>query len=189
MLASIAGPALESKLLHRGRGMAETSSNQKVIRFLENLQLEHTVIDCDPDYADTHDFCTRYGYSLDESANVLLIASKKGEEKFAACVVLATCRLDVNKVARKKLGASRISFAKPEQTKQLTGMELGGVTPFGLPSHIPVWIDARVMDCERIILGGGDRACKVIMPPAELLKVPNSEVVDNLANPIPAASG
>lgn len=66
-------------------------------------------------------------------------------------------------------------------------MELGGVTPFGLPAHIPIWIDARVMDCERIILGGGDRASKVIMPPAELLKVPHSEVVENLANPIPVA--
>ena len=156
-----------------------------VVAFLNDHQLEHTVIDCDPDYADTQNFCAHYGYSLEESGNVLLIASKKGEQKFAACVVLATTRLDVNKVARKKLGASRISFAKPEQTQQQTGMELGGVTPFGLPDHIPVWVDARVMDCERVILGGGDRASKIIMAPAELLKVPNSEVVENLANPIP----
>jgi len=167
--------------------MQAMSSSEKVIEFIAELGLEHTVIECDPKYADTQDFCQHYGYSLDESANVLLIASKKGEEKFAACVVLANSRLDVNKVARKKLGVSRISFAKPEQTKEQTGMELGGVTPFGLPAHIPIWIDARVMDCERIILGGGDRASKVIMPPAELLKVPHSEVVENLANPIPVA--
>lgn len=158
-----------------------SSSSSAVASVLDKLQLQHTVIDCDPEFADTHKFCSHYGYSLEESANVLLIASKKGEQKFAACVVLATCRLDVNKVARKKLGASRISFAKPEQTKEQTGMELGGVTPFGLPAHIPVWIDSRVMQCERIILGGGDRLSKIIMAPGELLKVPNTEVVENLA--------
>ena len=150
------------------------------------LDIEYIAIDCEPEYADTHKFCEHYGYSADESANVLLIASKKGEPKYAACVVLATCRLDVNKVARKKLAVSRISFASPEQTREQTGMELGGVTPFGMSDHIPVWIDSRVMDCGRIILGGGNRSSKIIMAPAELLKVPNTEVVENLAFEIAA---
>ncbi len=145
------------------------------------LDIEHTVIDCDPEFADTQNFCDHYGYSVDEAANVLLIASKKGEPKFAACVVLATCRLDVNKTARKKLGVSRISFANPERTRELTGMELGGVTPFGLPENVPVWIDSHVMECNRIILGGGNRSSKIILAPAELMKVPNVEVVENLA--------
>ena len=96
-------------------------------------------------------------------------------------MVLAACRLDVNKTARKKLGVSRISFASPEQTRELTGMELGGVTPFGMPENVPVWIDSRVMDCSQIILGGGNRSSKIILAPAELMKVPNAEVVENLA--------
>lgn len=153
----------------------------EVEAFLAGHSLRYEVIECDPDYADTQKFCERYGYSFDESANVLLVASKKGEQKFAACVVLATCRLDVNKVVRKKLGVSRISFASPEQTLEQTGMELGGVTPFGLPEHIPVWIDARVMLCDRIVLGGGNRSSKIIMAPDELCGVPNSEVVEDLA--------
>lgn len=153
----------------------------EVANFMSAHNLEHTVIDCEPEFADTHKFCDHYGYSLDESANVLLVASKKGEARFAACVVLATCRLDVNKTVRKKLGVSRISFARPDQTQEQTGMELGGVTPFGLPDHIPVWIDARVMDCDRIILGGGNRSSKIIMAPAELAKIPNVEVVHDLA--------
>ena len=147
------------------------------------LNIEHTVIDCEPEFADTQIFCDHYGYSVDEAANVLLIASKKGEPKYAACVVLAAYRLDVNKTARKKLGVSRISFASPEQTRELTGMELGGVTPFGMPENVPVWIDARVMECVRIILGGGNRSSKIILTPAELLKIPNAEVVENLAYP------
>ena len=134
-----------------------------------------------PEFADTQKFCDKYGYSLDESANVLLIASKRGEPKFAACVVLATYRLDVNKTARRKLGVSRISFANPDQTRELTGMELGGVTPFGMPENVPVWIDARVMECDTIILGGGNRSSKIVLVPVMLLKIPNVEVVENLA--------
>ncbi len=157
------------------------SVSPDVSSVMSALNIEHTVIDCDPEFADTQKFCNHYGYSVVESANVLLIASKKGEPKFAACVVLAACRLDVNKTARKKLGVSRISFASPEQTKEITGMELGGVTPFGMPENVPVWIDSRVMDCGQIILGGGNRTSKIILAPAELMKVPNAEVVENLA--------
>lgn len=148
---------------------------------LADLGIHYSEIACDPELADTRDFCAHYGYALEESANVILVASKKGELKIAACVVLATCRLDVNKTARKKLGVQRISFARPELTRELTGMELGGVTPFGLPDDIPVWIDARVMSCERVILGGGNRSSKILLAPSELEKVPNVEVVEGLA--------
>ena len=158
--------------------------HSEVARTIDALGIEYTFVDCDSSLADTANFCDHYGYSLDESANVLLVASSKGEPKFAACVVLATCRLNVNKVVRKKMGVQRLSFAKPELTRELTGMELGGVTPFGMPDHVPVWVDARVMDCRQIILGGGNRSSKIILSPRELLKVPNIEVVENLANEI-----
>lgn len=160
--------------------MNETVSSD-VASALSEFNIEHTIIDCDPEFADTREFCERYSYSIDEAVNVLLIASKKGEPKYAACVVLATHRLDVNKTARKKLGVSRISFAGPEQTRKLTGMELGGVTPFGLPDNVPVWIDAHVMQCNRIILGGGNRSSKIVVAPKMLLKIPNAEVVADLA--------
>ena len=157
------------------------SVNPQVVTVLSALGIEYTVVDCEPEFADTQKFCDKYGYSLDESANVLLIASKRGEPKFAACVVLATYRLDVNKTARRKLGVSRISFANPDQTRELTGMELGGVTPFGMPENVPVWIDARVMECDTIFLGGGNRSSKIVLVPVMLLKIPNVEVVENLA--------
>jgi prolyl-tRNA editing enzyme YbaK/EbsC (Cys-tRNA(Pro) deacylase) len=157
------------------------SVSSDVARFLSELNIEHTIIECEPEFADTRQFCERYNYPVDEAANVLLIASKKGEPKFAACVVLAAYRLDVNKTARKKLAVSRISFAGPEQTRELTGMELGGVTPFGLPDNVPVWIDAHVMQCKQIILGGGNRSSKIVVAPEMLLKIPNAEVVANLA--------
>ena len=164
--------------------MTENLLHPEVHKILQSRSIAHEALDCDPALADTADFCQHYGYQPEQSANTLLLGSTKGEPKYACCVVLAHCRLDVNKVVRKKLGVRKLSFATPEITKELTGMELGGVTPFGLPQHLPLWIDSRVMECEKIILGGGNRSSKILMAPAGLTLLDNTEVVDGLAFPI-----
>ncbi len=148
---------------------------------LKQLEIEYRVVACDPKLADTADFCEHYGFTAEQSANTLLVGSTKGEPVFAACVVLANCRLDVNKTVRKKLGVRRLSFASPEDTRRLTGMELGGVTPVALPENLPLLIDSRVMQCNEIILGGGNRESKLLLPPGGLLKMSNAEVVEDLA--------
>ncbi len=152
-----------------------------VAQSLTNFDINYTVVACDPSLADTADFCANYNFDLKNSANTLLVGSTKGEKKFAACVVLAHCRLDVNKVVRKRLGARRLSFATPEDTRRITGMELGGVTAVALPKSLPLWIDARVMECDQVILGGGNRQSKLLMAPAEFHKIPHAEIVEELA--------
>ena len=142
---------------------------------------DYEIMDCDPDLADTAVFCEKYGYAMEDSANAILVRSKTGEEKFAACVLLANTRLDVNKVIRKKLGARKVSFADPEETRRITGMELGGVTPPGLPADLPLWVDARVMARPFVILGAGTRSAKVKIGPDYFLTLPQAEVVEGLA--------
>jgi len=155
--------------------------NPIVLSALQKLDIEYNALACDPDSADTADFCAKYGYSPEQSANALLVGSTKGEPKFAACLVLANCRLDVNKTVRKKLEVRKLSFATPEDTRRITGMELGGVTPFALPADLPLWIDNRVLNCEQIILGGGNRSSKLLLAPTELHKIPQAEFVEGLA--------
>ena len=141
----------------------------------------YDVVPCDPALADTAAFCAAYGYALADSANTLLVVGKSEPPCYAACVVLATTRLDVNRTVRQRLGARRASFASPEETQAITGMELGGVTVFGLPADLPIWVDARVMARERIVLGGGSRSWKVEAPPAILQTLAAVEVVEGLA--------
>ncbi len=150
--------------------------------------LEAEVIDCDPGLADTAEFVDAYGYTLDQSANTLVVIGKSDPPVYVACVVLATTRLDVNKVVRKKLGVKKCSFAPAETTEALTGMTVGGVTPIGLSDHMPLWIDSRVMELDRIVLGGGSRSCKVVSAPGLLTALPNVEVVEDLARVIPEAA-
>jgi prolyl-tRNA editing enzyme YbaK/EbsC (Cys-tRNA(Pro) deacylase) len=136
---------------------------------------------CDPALADTAAFCAAYGFALEDSANTIVVVGKSDPPVYAACVVLATHRLDVNRVIKQRLGARKASFASPEETRALTGMAIGGVTAFGLPEGLPLWVDAEVMARERIVLGGGSRSWKVIAPPSILLTLPNVEVVEGLA--------
>ena len=147
------------------------------------------VVDCDPALADTVEFCAAYGYELDDSANAIVVVGKASRQDvppvYAACVVLASTRLDVNRTVRRRFGTKKASFAAADVTAEITGMAIGGVTPFALPDGLPLWIDARVMARERIVVGGGSRAAKVVGPPSMLLTVPGAEVVDDLAQPSP----
>jgi|SRR5215217_8368573 prolyl-tRNA editing enzyme YbaK/EbsC (Cys-tRNA(Pro) deacylase) len=152
-----------------------------VRRQLDSFGLPYEIINCDPALADTANFCATYGYPLEDSANTIFVAGKSDPPAYVVCVVLANTRLDVNRTVRNRLGARKASFAPPEETRALTGMELGGVTVFGLPPGLPIWVDARVMARERIILGGGSRSYKVAAAPAILLALPGAEVVEGLA--------
>jgi len=151
---------------------------------LEAAGVAFEVMDCDPALADTETFCAHYGQSLAHSANAIVVKSKTGEERFVACLVLATCRIDVNHTVRKKLGARKVSFASPEETERLTGMALGGVTPVALPAELPLWVDARIMDLDYVILGAGHRAAKIKVAPAYFLGTPNTEIVEGLARQV-----
>ena len=148
---------------------------------LAGIPVEAKVIACDPDKADTAVFCAHYGYALEDSANTILVSAKTGEKRTVACVLLADSRLDVNHVVRKRLKSRRVSFTNAEKTRDLTGMEIGGVTPLALPDDMAVWVDARVMQRETIILGGGGRDTKIVTTPEIFKYIPNMEVVDNLA--------
>lgn len=152
-----------------------------VVSQLKDLNLDYEIVPCDPDLADTAAFCEAYGYAMEDSANAIVVAGKADPTVFVMCLVLANTRLDVNKVVRKKLGVRKCSFASADQTKELTGMEIGGVTPFGSTSPLDLWIDARVMDRERLIIGGGSRDRKLLVPPATLAGHPGAEVVADLA--------
>ena len=151
-----------------------------LVERLESLGIAYEIIPCDPALADTAQFCEAYGYALEDSANTILVAGRADPPVYAACVVLATTRLDVNRVVKKRMGVRKASFASGADTEQLTGMAIGGVTPFGLRDDLPLWIDGRVMTRDRIILGGGSRDRKVLAPPA-ILTALGAEIVEGLA--------
>jgi prolyl-tRNA editing enzyme YbaK/EbsC (Cys-tRNA(Pro) deacylase) len=160
---------------------------QSVLGALDASGVPYDVVPCDPALADTAAFCEHYGYAPEDSANTIVVASKREPKRYVACVVLATTRLDVNGAVKRRLDAGKVSFASAEETAALTGMELGGVTALALPPDLPLWVDAAVMSRDRIILGGGSRSMKIHVAPEVFSKLPSVEVVDGLAQPVAPA--
>lgn len=138
-------------------------------------------MDCDPDLADTTAFCEHYDIPPERSANSIMLASKRPPGIHAVFVVLATTRLDVNGVARRLMNARKVSFAPPEMTAEVTGMAMGGVTPFGLPPDLPVYVDKAVTEQPWVIVGGGTRDLKLKIDPDVFTTLPMCTVIDGLA--------
>jgi prolyl-tRNA editing enzyme YbaK/EbsC (Cys-tRNA(Pro) deacylase) len=139
------------------------------------------VAEIDPAAADTATFCERYGVSLAESANCVVISGKRdGETRYAACVILATTRADVNNVARRELDVRKASFAAMDLAVEQTGMEYGGITPLGLPGW-PVLVDALVADTPTVVIGSGVRRSKLVLPGKLLASLPGAKVIEALA--------
>ncbi len=165
--------------------MATTDPDRAALEAALAGRGEYELFACDPALADTAAFCAAYGFAMEDSANTIVVVGKSDPPVYAACVVLATHRLDVNRVVKQRLGTRKASFASPDETATLTGMAIGGVTAFGLPAGLPLWVDAAVMDRDRVVLGGGSRSWKVIAAPSILLTVPSVKVVEGLAAPAP----
>jgi prolyl-tRNA editing enzyme YbaK/EbsC (Cys-tRNA(Pro) deacylase) len=153
---------------------------EAVLAAADACGVPYEALPCDPAFADTAAFCARYGIDPADSANTIVVASKGDPRRYAACVVLSTTRLDVNGLVRRRL-ERRASFASADDTRDRTGMVIGGVTPFALPPDLPLWIDARVMERPTVVLGGGSRALKLRIAPEALTRIPGAEVVVDLA--------
>ncbi|MDP6824093.1 MAG: YbaK/EbsC family protein [Dehalococcoidia bacterium] len=153
-----------------------------VVRVLDAIGVWYEMVECDPEYADTAAFCERYGFPPEQSGNTIVVASKRGEKKYSACIALAHTRLDVNHSVRDLMEVKRLSFASADETAALTGMMIGGVTPFCLPDDLPVYVDSRIMTLDYVILGGGSRSAKVKIDPEVFNRMPTATVVEGLAN-------
>ena len=140
------------------------------------------VAEIDPALADTAEFCAAYGSPMDGSANCVVVAGRRGADtRYAACLVLATTRADVNGLVRKRLGARKASFAPMDDAVALTGMEYGGITPVGLPAEWPVLVDAAVVAASAVVIGSGIRGSKLALPGELAARLPGVEVIEGLA--------
>lgn len=167
----------------------DTDTSRRVKRALTALNAAFRVVEIDPAFTHTAAYCAHYGYPLDQSANAIVVASRRPVGHNAVCVALATTRLDVNRRVRALLDVRKLSFAPAELTSELTGMETGGVTPFGLPEDLPVFVDSRVVALDEILVGGGDRSTKIFVDPEVFNRMASVRVVEGLAIRLSAGPG
>ncbi len=143
------------------------------------------VAEIDPDLADTAQFCAAYGVRLEESANCVVVVTRRGQQsRLVACVVLATTRADVNGLVRRHIDARRATFAPMDVAVAQSGMEYGGITPVGLPGDWPLLIDAAAVAAPLVVVGSGLRRSKLILPGAALAALPGAQALPGLGVPV-----
>jgi prolyl-tRNA editing enzyme YbaK/EbsC (Cys-tRNA(Pro) deacylase) len=171
-----AGPALDRE------DLLATSVAKTLRELTDTLPASAVAVaEIDPELADTAAFCERYQVALTESANCVVVAGRRdGQARYAACVILATTRADVNGLARRQLDVRKASFAPMDEAVAQTGMEYGGITPVGLPAGWPVLIDSAVAAAPLVIVGSGVRRSKLALPGEVLARLPGAVVLEGL---------
>jgi prolyl-tRNA editing enzyme YbaK/EbsC (Cys-tRNA(Pro) deacylase) len=184
MIAGMSEPMTGPGSLHwRPNAPSETAVPELVKQSLSVWSGSALVADIDPELADTAAFCERYAVGLDESANCVVVAGRRGElTRYAACIVLASTRADVNGLVRRRLDARKASFAAMDDAVCRSGMEFGGITPIGVPTDWLILVDRAVVDAGIVVIGSGLRRSKLAVRGADLLSLPNAEVVQGLAS-------
>lgn len=154
--------------------------NNDVYVEISKLGIDYKVIECDEKYADTHIFCEQYDYPIEYCANTILLSSKKPPDYYVACVLQGHKKLDVNNKIRKFMNSTKVSFASREETTSLTKMKSGGVTIFGLPNLIDIYVDINIMNQPYLILGSGNRQSKIIVKPDCFKQIPNIKLIEDI---------
>ena len=150
----------------------------RVQEAVDALGVSYEALACDPALADTAAVCEHYGVAVPDACNAIVVAVKTEPRSYVACLVRADTKIDVNHKLSAIVGTKKLSFAQPEETAKLTGQMIGGVTIFALPPEIPVLIDARVMERQSIVVGGGNRSSKIRIDPRALERLPNARAAD-----------
>ena len=153
-----------------------------VLDYLKTQNIEYEKFDIDPNFSDTQNFCTKYKFSLDQSANTIILESKRPKGLYAVAVVRASQKLDVNTKLKNIMGVKKLSFANAVKSEEITGMKVGGITPFGLSQKFQIYFDEGLKLSKKIVFGGGSRNFKILIEPIYLPNIPNAQFLDITEN-------
>lgn len=143
---------------------------------------EILVAEINTEFMDGIKLCEHYAIDIKTGANCLICECKRGENKsYVALLVPTGYRYNMSSTVRKYTNSRMVSVAPLEYVLQETKMEYGSINPIGLPLKWKIFIDPKVMEVERIICGSGLQKSKLSLPSKYLLKLKNTEILENLA--------
>ncbi len=143
--------------------------SKKVVEAIKGLLVEnnlwHEVFEHEPVVTSEDAAKLRTGYLLQQGTKALIVKVAVPEEgkKFVMLVVPGDKRFDEDKV-KKALGFKSIRFATEAEVGEITsGVERGGVPPFGALFGLETYFDQGIFKNEKIIYNAGDRSISVAM--------------------------
>ena len=114
---------------------------------------------------------------VDEHAVVKTIVLETNEKKPVIVLMHGDRQVSTKNLAR-HIGVKSVEPATPERANKWTGYLVGGTSPFGTRSVIPVYVERTIFDLERIYINGGKRGFLVDIDPAVLKNILKIEEVE-----------
>lgn len=162
--------------------IAESTYNCIKNLFSNEDQKNILVAEIDPKYMDDIKLCEHYNIDIKNGVNCLICECKRGENKsYVALLVPTGYKYNMSSTVRKYTNSRMVSVAPLKYVLEEIKMEYGSINPIGLPQEWKIFIDPKVMEVERIICGSGLQKSKLSLPSKYLLKIPNAELLENLA--------
>lgn len=100
------------------------------------------------------------------------------DKRHPLCVLMHGDRKVSTKELARQIGAKRVAPCKPEDATRHSGYQVGGCSPFGLRKPMPVFMEESILALDRILINGGKRGFLVGLPPSEVARVVNPQMVN-----------
>lgn len=92
----------------------------------------------------------------------------ENEQKKGLIVLMHGDRQISTRNLARELGMKHIEPAGPKQANKWTGYLVGGTSPFGTKTRLPVYVERTILDLPVIYINGGKRGFLVAISPAGL---------------------
>lgn len=114
---------------------------------------------------------------VDEHAVVKTLVLETNEKKPLIVLMHGDLQVSTKELAR-LLKVKTISPVTPEKANKLTGYLVGGTSPFGVKTKMPIYVEKTIFDLEKIYINGGKRGFLVAIEPKVLHEVLQIEIVE-----------
>lgn len=114
---------------------------------------------------------------VDEHAVVKTLVFETNEKKPLMVLMHGDREVSTKTLAR-LIGVKSVEPATPEKASKLTGYLVGGTSPFGTRTAMPVYVEKSILMLEKIYINGGKRGFLIEIDPKVLLDLPRVEEVE-----------
>lgn len=136
------------------------------VRFLRTHQIDfEPYIYVYEEHGGTGQFAQLFG--VDEHQVVKTIVLQNEAKKGLVVVMHGDKQISTRNLAR-DLGMKHIEPADPKQANKWTGYLVGGTTPFGMKTRLPVYVEKSIWDLEKVYINGGKRGFIIGVSPQAL---------------------
>lgn len=154
-------------------GTEKTDLLQRIVEFLDAnkviyKKIEHKAVRTSQEASEVR------GTKLEVGAKALIMVADK---KPIMAVLPANLKADI-KMLKKIIPARDLRMATPEEVKQITGVEIGAVPPYGNLIGIPLYVDKKFEKNEEMTFNAGSHTVSIDMKYADFLKITNPILAD-----------